>query len=223
VEDFCRIIQSVRRGPESASSLLSHIKVQAANHGSIGCLGASTDDGRGMSMERLQAVESQMRLVFSAVLGRLDESVSLSPPTQASYKRSQKAFPVSSVSITSDGRSSEQNPANSPASAAEHYAPSKGIANLPEKSQVWTAEEVDHWLQARPSADEVALWLSGKAGLKGLAEACRIRNVDGVGLLTLLRQDELPPVSSGPTRPSQGLQRKKSIDGADVDLKVRAK
>ncbi len=209
MEDLCRIILSWSS------------RFGTANDRSIGSLGASTDDGRGLSMERLQAVESQMRLVFSAVLGRLDESVSL--PTQASHNRSQPALPVSNVSTTSDVSSPVQKPANYPASAPAHDASSKGIADLPGKLRVWTAEEVDHWLQARPPAEGVALWLSGKAGLEGLAEACSVRGVDGLGLLALLRPDELPPVAAAVTGPLTGLQSDKRIDGADVDLKVRAK
>jgi len=176
-----------------------------------------------MSMERLQAVESQMRLVFAAVLGRLDESVSL--PTQAPCNRAQAALPVSSASTASasDDSSPKQKPTNNPASAAGRDVPSKGITDLQGKSRVWTAEEVDHWLQARPPADGVALWLNGKAGLKGLAEVCRARDVDGVGLLALLRRDELPPVATALPGPLGGLPSDNSIDGADVDVKVRAK
>ena len=198
--------------------MLSRYRKEAMNlNDRAGKVGGSTEDGRGMSMKRLQAIESQMRLVFAAVLGRLDESVR--GPAQAQYNSSQASPPLARVTALYHDRSPKLGPnqkaSKSPAGSCE--IPLKSTATIKSISRVWTAEEVDRWLQTRPPAEAVALWLSGKASLKGLAEVCRARDVDGVGLLALLRPDELPPVVTALTGQLRALPGEKQIGSTDVD------
>ncbi len=187
-----------------------------------GSFAASTEDGRGISKKRLQAVESQMRLVFAAVLGRLDESQAITSPAQATYNKSKTTITTAPAQLSSipalDDKSCNQKPINPPCCAIE--CSPRGEANSTRTSLVWTAEEVDQWLQARPTTDGVALWLSGKANLKGLAEVCLARDVDGVGLLALLRQDELPPIVTGPLRTLPSMPCKTPTNKAAVAVKA---
>ena len=149
-----------------------------------------------MSRERLGVVEARMRIAFAAVLERLDKPrlartaapapASATASASAAVSAAAPAPAPEAAGRTVTGRAPEAMQAGGPP-AAQGGGPAGTDA-----VGAWTVERVEDWLRARPPADALARWLAGRPGLEGLSQVCCARPAGALGLLAMLRPEELP-------------------------------
>ena len=208
MEDIPRLVVSIwSRLISSVPHKRSMLDSQNVSHRD-----GETEGGNLMPSERLAAVEGKMRLVLASVLEHIDRgtnqlkqvsdntgsildvTLQVQRPSIAPTSRETTALPVA---VAEQALSTVSTPA----------APFVGLGNMAEGKftrtssalggKTWNVGEVEEWLRTRPPAEAVARWLASRPGLEGLVEACRARPAEGLGILALLRPEELPPASSG--------------------------